>query len=346
MFETSSGVKLHIETDGPEDAPVTLVLAHGWTLDSRSWEPVARALTGPGHPPVDPPIRVLRYDHRGHGRSEPVPRSEMTIEKLADDLADLLVERVPDGPIVLAGHSMGGMTAMALAERYPELVRQRVAGLALVSTASGGLADTTLGLSVWMLGLVRKGEARLAASKRFDRRKVLSRRPKVLEPGARWLLIGRGAHPAARQVTARCLADCRPSTMVGFRPTLDAHERDHALEVFQQVPTEVLVGTRDKLTPVASSERIVSSAPWAKLSVYGGAGHMLPLERPHPVAEQLAGLCARAVRAAGNGARAVRAAGNGGGEQGGGEGGAISPARPADRAPAESPPAHATPGST
>ena len=290
-FRTSSGVGLHVETDGQADAPVTLVLSHGWTLDGRSWEPVARALTRPGRPPV----QVLRYDHRGHGRSESVPRPEMTIEGLADDLADLIAELAPSGPVVLAGHSMGGMTAMALAERHPDLVRQRVAGLALVSTASGGLADTTLGLSVRMVGLVRKGEARLAASQRFDRRPVLSRRPKPLEPAVRWLLIGKGADAGARAVSARCVADCRPSTMVGFRPTLDEHERDEALAVFADTPVEVLVGSRDKLTPVAASKRIVVNAPSARLTVYGGAGHMLPLERVHGVADQLAELCAGAV---------------------------------------------------
>jgi pimeloyl-ACP methyl ester carboxylesterase len=312
-FSTSTGVGLHVESDGPEDAPVTLVLSHGWTLDARSWEPVARALTRTGRPP----LRVLRYDHRGHGRSQSVTRAEMTIEGLADDLADLIAERVPSGPVVLAGHSMGGMTAMALAERHPDLVKERVAGLALVSTASGGLGDTTLGLSVRMLGMVRRGEARLAASDRFDRKPVLSRRPKPLEPAVRWLLIGRGADPGARAASARCLADCRPSTMVGFRPTLDAHERDHALAVFAGVPTEVLVGSRDKLTPVAASERIVASAPSARLTVYGGAGHMLPLERVHGVADQLADLCVRAGSATPPGSGSVG-----------------------------SPPAHATPGST
>lgn len=322
-FRTAAGVGLHIETDGVPDAPVTLVLSHGWTLDGRTWEPVARALTRPGHPPV----RVLRYDHRGHGRSQSVSRSEMTIEGLADDLAELIAERVPSGPVVLAGHSMGGMTAMALAERHPGLVRERVAGVALVSTASGGLADTTLGLSERMVGLVRRGEARLAASERFDRRPVLARRPKPLEPAVRWLLIGRGADAGAREVSARCLADCRPSTMVGFRPTLDAHERDAALAVFSDVPVEVMVGSRDKLTPAAASKRIVEHAPNARLTVYGGAGHMLPLERVHGVADQLAELCARATARTG-------------------EASPIRPARQVDRAPVGSPPVHATPGST
>lgn len=321
-FRTSAGVGLHVETDGPDAAPLTLVLAHGWTLDGRSWEPVARALTRADSTAAGPSIRVLRYDHRGHGRSQSVSRAEMTIDALADDLADLIAERVPAGPVVLAGHSMGGMAAMALAERHPDLVRERVAGLALVSTASGGLADTTLGLSVRMLGLVRKGEARLAASERFDRRPVLSRRPKPLEPAVRWLLIGRGADAGARAVSARCLADCRPSTMVGFRPTLDEHERDEALRIFEGIPVEVLVGSRDKLTPVAASRRIVEHAPAARLTVYGGAGHMLPLERVYGVAEQLAGLCARATES-------------------------VRPDRdPADHELAGSPPAPATPGWT
>jgi pimeloyl-ACP methyl ester carboxylesterase len=218
---------------------------------------------------------------------------------------------------------MGGMTAMALAERHPQLVKDRVAGAALVSTASGGLADTTLGLSVRMVGLVRRGEARLAASERFDRRPVLSRRPKPLEPAVRWLLLGRGADADARAVSARCLADCRPSTMVGFRPTLDQHERDEALKVFDGIPIEVLVGSRDKLTPVAASERIVANAPAARLTVYGRAGHMLPLERVHGVADQLAELCARAAAAS-----------------------EVRPAQRAGRVPAGSPPSHATPSST
>ncbi|MBV9314895.1 MAG: alpha/beta fold hydrolase, partial [Pseudonocardia sp.] len=232
-FRTSAGVRLHIEVDGPLDAPITLVLIHGWTLDTRSWAPVTRVLTAPGHPP----LRVVRYDHRGHGRSDAVAKADMTIDALADDLAQLITHRVPVGPVVLAGHSMGGMTAMALAQRYPELVARRVAGLALISTAVGGLASTTLGLSVRMLALVRRAEAKLAASARFDRRAVLVRYPKALEPGVRWLLIGARADAGACAASARCVASCRPSTFFGFRPTLDAHDRAEALAAFAEIPT-------------------------------------------------------------------------------------------------------------
>ena len=296
-FRTSAGAGLHVELDGPPDAPVTVVLAHGWTLDSRSWGPVAAALSrrDPGDP-ARPPVRVIRYDHRGHGRSELVARAEMTIDGLADDLAELVTELAPTGPLVLGGHSMGGMAIMALAERHPALLAERVAGVALVSTASGGLADTNLGLSVRVLGLVRKGEAKLAEAAWVDRRPALTRRPALLAPGLRALLVGRGADRGALRITTRCLADCRPAVMVGFRPTLNEHERDAALAAFDGIPTEVLVGTNDKLTPVYQSRRIVEHARRARLTLYPGAGHMLPLERVDGVVGRLTELVEAAAR--------------------------------------------------
>jgi pimeloyl-ACP methyl ester carboxylesterase len=300
------------------------VLAHGWTLDSRSWRPVASALTQRGRPPV----RVLRYDHRAHGRSDLVPRQEMTIEGLADDLAELLTALVPDGPVVLGGHSMGGMTIMALAEQYPGLFAERVAGVAMVSTASGGLADTTLGLPVRLLGLLRRGEEALAEAAWVDRRTALSRRPALIAPAVRALVLGPRADPGALRISARCIAQCRPATMLGFRPTLDAHDRYAALAAFDRVPTEVLVGTRDRLTPVGQARRI---AAWARLTMYPGAGHMLPLERVDGVAERLSELVARA----GAGGRLSRAP-SGSAQDHARQGGTSARQPPAARPPARS----------
>lgn len=291
LVRTRGGLGLHVEIDGEPDAPVTVVLAHGWTLDGRSWAPVARRLACGG---AGPPVRVVRYDHRGHGRSDLPARADMTLELLADDLAELIDRVAPAGPLVLGGHSMGGMAIMALAERHPELVAGRVAGVALVATASGGLADSTLGLSVRMLGLVRRGEAKLADAAWVDRRAALTRRPALIAPGLRALLVGRRADPGALRTTARCVADCRPAAMVGFRPTFNTHERDAALAAFGSIPTEVLVGTRDKLTPPHQSRRIVAAAPNARLTLYPDAGHMLPLERVDGVSAKLSALVATA----------------------------------------------------
>ncbi len=290
---TSDGASLHVETEGSETAPVTVVLAHGWTLDSRTWGPVSGALAGPG-------ARVVRYDHRGHGRSGVVDPATMTLDRLADDLAELIAATAPRGPLVLAGHSMGGMTLMALAERHPSVV-DRAAGIGLVATAAGGLASTSFGLPAATAPVLRAVD-RLCSTKDWTSTRRWSRgsrlgNPHLLGPVARWLLLGSGADADAVRITTRAFAACRPLTLSGFRPTLAAHERDAALAAFADVPTIVLAGSRDRLTPVSASRRIANALPSAELTVFPDAGHMLPLERVAGVSGRLGALVRAATMA-------------------------------------------------
>lgn len=281
MLTTTDGVPLHVEVEGPDTAPVTVVLAHGWTLDSSTWAPVSAALAGPG-------ARVVRYDHRGHGRSGVADPASLTLDQLADDLALLIARTAPTGPLVLAGHSMGGMTLMALADRHPDVVA-RAAGIALVATAAGGLADTSFGLPRRAAPVVRAVEDRIFASRRWGTGSRLGS-PRAIAPAARWLLLGTDAEPHAVRTTVRSLAACRPLTLSGFRPTLAAHEREAALAAFAGIPTVVLAGSRDRLTPVAASRRIHAALPSASLTIFPEAGHMLPLERVAGVSGRLGSL--------------------------------------------------------
>lgn len=287
MSETSvsaaDGAPLHVAMDGPAGAAVTVVLAHGWTLDSRTWGPVTAALTAAG-------ARVVRPDHRGHGRSAPVDPSTMTVEQLADDLAAVVDTVAPAGPLVLGGHSLGGMAIMALAQRHPEIVA-RTRGVALVASASGGLANHTLGLPPALAALVARGEARLHHRPAWATRRSVGA-PLLIAPGLRWLLLGRRPSRLARRLTVEVVSQCRPLTVSGFRPALDAHERDAALAAFSDIPTVVLVGSRDRLTPVRQAARIVAALPSAQLTVFPDAGHMLPLERVAGVASRLGRLAA------------------------------------------------------
>ncbi|NMH97153.1 alpha/beta fold hydrolase [Pseudonocardia acidicola] len=281
----ADGTRLHVEVDGPanaSDSGVTVVLAHGWTLDARSWGPVTARLVGGASAP-----RVVRFDHRGHGRSAAVDPESMTLEQLADDLAEVIGQVAPEGPLVLGGHSMGGMTVMALAERHPELVARRVAGVALVATASGGTTEQFLGLAPRGLAAVQRAERRLYASRWWTRRELLSKRPAMLNPGMRWLLLGPGVEREALRITSECVAACRPATLSGFRPTLEAHERDAALAAFATIRTTVLVGSRDRLTPVRAARRISTALPSASLTIFPEAGHMLPVERVAGVTARL-----------------------------------------------------------
>jgi pimeloyl-ACP methyl ester carboxylesterase len=287
LVRGADGTPLHVVQTGPASG-ATVLLAHGWTLDETCWAPVA-GLVGealPGH-------RVLRYDHRGHGRSGAVDPSTMTLEQLADDMAAVIAQTVPTEKLVIAGHSMGGMTAMALAERHPELVAERVAGLALVATASGGLADLTLGLPAGLSAVVAAGEQRLYGTKGWRGRAELSTHPRLIRPGIRWLLLGPHPEREALRTTTEVIAHCRPQTVSGFRPTLSAHERDAALAAYSQVPVHVMAGTKDRLTPPRFARRIREALPDSELTIFPEAGHMLPLERAAAVAARI-GTLARA----------------------------------------------------
>ena len=131
----ADGVRLHVETSGPADAPVTVVLLHAWCLDRRTWHHQTKALRGEN-------VRVVTYDARGHGRSGATRLRSATVGQLGADLAEVLDAYAPSGPVVLAGHSLGGMTIMEYADSHPEDFAQRVAGLVFVSTTAEGATHT------------------------------------------------------------------------------------------------------------------------------------------------------------------------------------------------------------
>src|SRR5688500_10696973 len=127
---TSDGVRLHVVEHG--SGPLTVVLLHGWTLDHRLWRRQIADLPDR----LGERVRVVAVDLRGHGESGSPALRDTTTDRLADDVQTVIRERVPDGSVVLAGHSLGGMAILEFAHRYPDVFRRRVAGVALVSTTA------------------------------------------------------------------------------------------------------------------------------------------------------------------------------------------------------------------
>ena len=136
---TYDGVDLHVEVDGAEDAPLTVVLSHGFTARLAEWELQRTALRDRA--------RLVLWDQRGHGRSGWTPLTQATIDRTGRDLGQVLDAVVPTGPVVLAGHSMGGMSILALARQRPELFGDRVVGVFLLATSAGGLVVAALGVT-------------------------------------------------------------------------------------------------------------------------------------------------------------------------------------------------------
>jgi pimeloyl-ACP methyl ester carboxylesterase len=287
----ADGARLHVDTYGPQDAPLTVVLLHGWCLDRHTWHHQVAALSA-----MDPQPRIIAYDSRGHGRSSPTRLRSATLCQLGEDLAEVLRRHAPTGPLVLAGHSMGGMTIMEYAHRYPEEFAERVAGLLFVSTTAEGHTHTRYGLPSFLATLMRTGET-LGAG-------VLARsgpwRPHramlpALRPAIRWLLFGDEYEPTALQITLKGVGRTTLRSIGGFRASIGAQQRLETLAALGDVPSAVLVGDRDRLTPPPCAKSIAAALPGTELTVCPGAGHMLMLERPFEVSSTLVTIAGQAM---------------------------------------------------
>jgi pimeloyl-ACP methyl ester carboxylesterase len=291
--ELPDGVRLHVETTGPADAPVTVVLLHGWCLDRRTWHRQVAALSerlgGPDG------ARFIAYDARGHGRSSSTRLGSATLVQLGDDLAEVLRQLAPEGPVVLAGHSMGGMTIMEYAHHHAEEFAARIAGLLFVATTAEGTTHTQYGLPPHFARLMRAAEtvgagflARCGAW--HPHRAVLP----ALRPGLRWLLFGDGYEPSDMRLTVSSVGRASLRSIGGFRGSIGAQQRLETLAALGDVPSAVLVGDRDRLTPPRCAESIAEALPGTELTVCPGAGHMLMLERPAEVTAALATVISQA----------------------------------------------------
>ncbi|SNS10013.1 Pimeloyl-ACP methyl ester carboxylesterase [Geodermatophilus saharensis] len=296
---TDDGVDLHVEFDGPEDAPLTVVFCHGFTARLGEWQLQREA--------VRDRARLVLWDHRGHGRSSWADPTTATIDRTARDLGQVLDAVVPAGrPVVLAGHSMGGMTVMAYARQRPQEIGGRVVGAFLLATSAGGLvSDGLIGAAVKLMRRLHLLPLylwwlRLLAPllERYRRRGTrLGRR------AMRTYLFGRDdATPEAVRVVQDMLEETPLTVTMAFYGTFLDHDETAALPVLGRVPVTVVAAEYDRLTPAAHGRRLAELlGERAELVVVPGAGHSVNLTRTAVVDAALVALLDR-VGAAGSGA--------------------------------------------
>jgi pimeloyl-ACP methyl ester carboxylesterase len=141
VVTTADGVPLAVKEVGPQDAPLTVVFAHGFCLRMGAFYFQRAKLTEQWGPQV----RMVFYDQRGHGQSGEGTPESFTVPQLGQDLETILSVMAPRGPVVLVGHSMGGMTVLSHARQFPERYPTRVVGVALISSAAEGISRSPLG---------------------------------------------------------------------------------------------------------------------------------------------------------------------------------------------------------
>ncbi|GGT37582.1 alpha/beta fold hydrolase [Streptomyces chromofuscus] len=263
---SADGARLHVEVHGPDRAPA-VVLVHGWTCSTAFWAAQIRALAA-DH-------RVIAYDQRGHGRS---PASRLcSTQTLADDLdAVLAATLAPAERAVIAGHSMGGMTVMAAAGR--ERFRAHAAAVLLCSTGSSRLvAESTVvplragTLRTWLTRHVLGSRAPLGPVTPLARRIL------------KYATMGAGSAPHMVEACARIVHACPRTVRHTWSQVLHLLDLDHGVRQLD-VPTAVLVGTHDRLTPPVHARALVAALPrCVGISELPGLGHMTPVEAPEQV---------------------------------------------------------------
>jgi pimeloyl-ACP methyl ester carboxylesterase len=272
---SADGARIHVEVHGPEGAPA-VVLAHGWTCSTAFWAAQIRDLA------VD--HRVIAYDQRGHGRS---PASRVcSTEALADDLEAVLKETLAPGEkAVIAGHSMGGMTVMAASGRA--VFREHAVAVLLCSTGSSRLvAESTVvpmrpgRLRTWLTKHILGARAPLGPVTPLARR--------ILKYGT----MGPGSAPHMVEACARIVHACPTKVRHAWSQVLDLLDLDHGVRELK-VPTVVVVGTADRLTPPVQARALVAALPHCVDSAeLPGLGHMTPVEAPELISGRIRELVA------------------------------------------------------
>ncbi|MEV8035860.1 alpha/beta hydrolase [Streptomyces sp. NPDC086182] len=270
IAHSADGARLHVEVHGAEHSPA-VVLAHGWTCSTAFWAAQIRDLAA-DH-------RVIAYDQRGHGRS---PASDgCSTKALADDLEAVLAATLAPGEkAVLAGHSMGGMTLMAASAR-PRF-REHAAAALLCSTGSTRLVEESRVLPL-PAGRIR---TRVTGA-------VLGSRAPLgpVTPVARWILkyatMGPGSSPVMVEACARIVHACPRAVRHAWSAVLATLDLEEGVRELL-VPTAVIAGMVDRLTPVVHARALVAALPNCVGSTeLPGLGHMTPVEAPELVTARI-----------------------------------------------------------
>ncbi|WP_212765308.1 alpha/beta fold hydrolase [Streptomyces sp. PKU-MA01144] len=314
---SADGSRLHVEVHGPDGAPA-VVLAHGWTCSTRFWAAQIRELAA-DH-------RVIAYDQRGHGRTPAVAVAvagagagagavagyRYGTEALADDLEAVLAAALAPGErAVLAGHSMGGMTLMAAASR-PGFAEHAAAAL-LCSTGSSRLVAESLVVPM-RAGAFRTRLTRAILGSRAPLGPVTPVSRRIL----RYATMGPGTAPERVAECARIVHACPRRTRVAWAHVLAGLDLDSGVREMR-LPTAVVAGTADRLTPIVHARALAASLPECTgLVELAGTGHMTPVEAPEVVTAEIRKLVDAYLgreAAAGQGSRTAReaAAGQGSG---------------------------------
>ncbi|MGH2827920.1 MAG: alpha/beta fold hydrolase [Actinomycetota bacterium] len=277
-LELPDGARLFVEEVGPRSRR-GVVFVHGSALRSDMWHYQMDAFGG---------RRLVIYDQRGHGLSQPKGDAEFSVAQLAADLLTVIDDAGLD-EVVIVGHSVGGMVAQQLCIDHPEMQSDRIKGLALLNTTYGPAIETVLGgAAIARLERYARRPFDLLGthSARLDRLRAVIKPSDAMFWGVAFAAFGPEA--SAHQIdfvydmTSETSSDVIFDLIRSYRG-FDA--RDRLSEI--TVPCLVVSGSEDRLTLSDASVYLAEHLPKAELHLFDGAGHMSMMERHIEVNEML-----------------------------------------------------------
>jgi pimeloyl-ACP methyl ester carboxylesterase len=278
LVTTPDGIPLAVREVGPTDAPLTVVFTHGFCLRMGAFHFQRIRLSEEWGPQV----RMIFYDQRGHGRSGEAPPETYTVTQLGKDLETVLQVIAPRGAIVLVGHSMGAMTVLSHARQFPRHYGKRITGAALISSAAEGVAESPLGEILNNPALEAVLRAARSAPKLVQRGRTAAR--SLIGPILRAASYSdMRVSPSIVAFSDKMMLETPIPTMVEFLHALQVHDETAALPTLAKIPTLIVCGDRDLVTPVEYSRKMADALPDSELVVVATAGHLLLLDKPASV---------------------------------------------------------------
>jgi pimeloyl-ACP methyl ester carboxylesterase len=282
LVTTPDGIPLAVREVGPTDAPLTVVFTHGFCLRMGAFHFQRIRLSEEWGPQV----RMIFYDQRGHGRSGEAPPETYTVTQLGKDLETVLQVIAPRGAIVLVGHSMGAMTVLSHARQFPRHYGKRITGAALISSAAEGVAESPLGEILNNPALEAVLRAARSAPKLVQRGRTAAR--SLIGPILRAASYSdMRVSPSIVAFSDKMMLETPIPTMVEFLHALQVHDETAALPTLAKIPTLIVCGDRDLVTPVEYSRKMADALPDSELVVVATAGHLLLLDKPASVNDGL-----------------------------------------------------------
>ena len=245
----ANDIDIAYNDQGSGDTPIVLV--HGFPLDKRMWEPQIQALSGE--------FRIITPDLRGHGESQVTP-GPYTMDLLADDLKGFL-DALNLQQVVLGGFSMGGYVVFSFYRKYPE----RVNSLMLLDTRPQPDSEDA-----------QKGREDMAQLAEREGASPIAERliPRLLSPDT----------VANRQdvvdTVTTMITGCPVEGIAGDLRGMALRGDSSDLLPKINVPTLIIVGDQDAITPPAESHSMAAIIPNTTLVEVSGAGHISNLENP------------------------------------------------------------------